>query len=423
MSAALTLLGAVAYRHADDAVAAAVVVPTIKALDLLRLLAGAGHMALGAGHYIALLWPEADDAKGRMSLRTALAQLRRALGPDVVQRDGDLLRLGDVETDVARLRRGVAEVDELRRAGDDAGVVAAVGVLERECGADLVVSPGSCEAVFALRDQLRASRGEAVLDGATAAHRLGWDRECLALAQRADDLLGSESSARALMVAWSALGETRRSIEVFEQLQATLLASYGVQPSAATRATYLQVVTSGSDVTLRSTEHHREVVLSLAGDLADLADSERGGGVVWLLGEPGAGRGVVAREAVRLLGRTAPEHAMRVMILPEVVVLDETERARLRAEAVDHRAVLVVPLRQRTPPPVEDDEVVVRVEPLTRREFHDLVAHLLQEQPSEQLEHRLWSTTGGLAGLATRAVGALVEGHRVRWGPGTVGLA
>ncbi|WP_157210308.1 AfsR/SARP family transcriptional regulator [Nocardioides aequoreus] len=421
MSAALTLLGALTYRHADEAVAAAVVVPTTKALDLLRLLVGAGHVALGAGHYIALLWPEADADRGRMSLRTALAQLRRALGPEVVQRDGDLLRLGDVETDVARLRRAGKQVERLRRAGDDAGVVAAALALERECGADLVVSPGSCEAVFALRDELRAVRGDALLDAATSAHRLGWDRECLGLAQRADSLLGSETSARALMVAWAALGETRRSIEVFEQLQATLLAAYGVQPSAATRATYLQVVTSGIDVTLRSAEHHRDVVVSLAGDLAELT-RERGG-VVWLLGEPGSGRGVVAREAVRLLGRTAPERAARVLILPEVVALDEAERARLHAEAEEHHSVLVVPLRQPAPPPAEQGEIAVRVEPLTRQEFHDLLAHLLQEQPSEQLEQRLWSTTGGLAGLTTRAVGTLIEGGRVRWGPGTVGIA
>src|SRR5689334_11867311 len=98
MSPAIKLLGTVVLERVDGVVDGTV--PTSKALDLLRLLVAAEGQERGADHYAGLLWPSADEARGRMSLRTAVAQLRRALGPDAVLRSGDLLTLGDVETDV-----------------------------------------------------------------------------------------------------------------------------------------------------------------------------------------------------------------------------------------------------------------------------------------------------------------------------------
>jgi DNA-binding SARP family transcriptional activator len=152
LSPAVTLLGSVSFRRSDGVVVDASAVPTSKALDLLRLLVGAGDHARTADHYIGLLWPTADEERGRMSLRTALAQLRRAFGPDVVRRSGEHLTLGNVESDVARLRRGRAAVERHLSRGNDHEVLRLVRTLEESSGDDLVVSSGSCEAVYLLRE-------------------------------------------------------------------------------------------------------------------------------------------------------------------------------------------------------------------------------------------------------------------------------
>ena len=426
MSPAIELLGTVVFRRGDGLVVDAGAVPTTKAMDLLRLLAAADQRELGADHYIGLLWPTTDEARGRMSLRTAVAQLRRVLGPDVVHRSGDLLRLGDIDTDIAQLRRGAASVERHRRLGHDSEVLRLVLDLEDECGADLVVAGGSCDAVYALRTELREVRGEALLAGAGAAARLTLASESLKLAQRADELLGSEASARAVMVGWSSLGETRRAIDAFERLRASLEATYGVQPSPETRALYLQVVTAGDGLTLRPVEHHRDVVADLAATIVDLLEveeeDEEHGGVIWLHGEPGSGRGVVAREAVRLLEQVRPRAVPQVLILPEVIALDDFERRRLRQEAVVDGSVLVVPVRRAEFAPTTRAEASISVRALSRPEFRELLMQLLQAQPSRALEDRLWSTTGGLAGHTCRTVTELMRRGQLRWAPGRVGL-
>lgn len=421
MSPAIKFLGAVVLRRSDGVVDDATV-PTSKALDLLRLLVAANGRERSADHYIGQLWPTVDDSRGRMSLRTAVAQLRRALGPDVVSRSGDLVTLGDVDSDIDQLRRGAEAVEGQRRLGQDTEVVRLVQELEAECGADLVVSSGSCEAVYALRDELRELRGRMLLEGAAAAASLGLARQCLDLAQRADGLLNSETSARAVMVAWSSVGETRRAVETFERLRANLEVTYGVQPSPETRALYLQVVTAGDGLSLRPVEHHRDVVVDLAAMVVELVDRDEPGGVIWLQGEPGSGRGAVAREAVRLLGTVASVAADDILILPEVIALDDLERRRLRREARAERAVLLVPVRRPIRAALSSDEASLRVEPLDRTEFRELVSQLLQERPSRMLEERLWSTTGGLAGHACRTVAELVRSGHLRWGPGEVRL-
>ena len=82
------------------------------------------------------------------------------------------MTLGDVESDVAQLRRGAVAVERHLGQGQDAEALRLVQDLEESCGADLVVSSGSCEAVFALRQELREVRGQLLLDAAGAA--AGW---------------------------------------------------------------------------------------------------------------------------------------------------------------------------------------------------------------------------------------------------------
>jgi hypothetical protein len=180
------------------------------------------------------------------------------------------------------------------------------------------------------------------------------------------------------------------------------------------------VITAGDGLSLRRAEHHRDVVVDLAATIAGLVEGS--GGVVWLHGEPGSGRGAVAREAVRLLQTTHADARDRTLILPEVIALDDLERHRLRREALAERSVLVVPVRRPAVVAPGEGEATFTVEPLGRKEFRELLTRLLQDRPSRVLEERLWSATGGLAGHACRTVAELTRHGQLRWTPGQVDL-
>jgi DNA-binding SARP family transcriptional activator len=74
---------------------------TQKNRDLLRLLAVEHGTVVPVDRVVEALWPKATVDKGRTSLRTAMAHLRRVVGPDVVERVGDGLRLGPAWVDLA----------------------------------------------------------------------------------------------------------------------------------------------------------------------------------------------------------------------------------------------------------------------------------------------------------------------------------
>ncbi len=423
MSSTLRLIGTIGFQRDDGTDVDVDAVPTVKALDLVRLLAAGGQDGARADTLIEHLWPATDDARGRASLRTALAQLRRVLGSDVVRRSGDVLSLGDVDTDIAELRCCADGVEAARRSGADHDVVALVWEAEKTCGGDLVVSRSSCDAVYATRDLLREIRCQMLLDGAAAAARLGWLRDSLELARRADLLNSTEASTRALMVAWAGVGETRRAIESFERLTAHLAEAFGVQPSSQSRALYLQIVTAGDRLVLGPARHHPAATAELADAIRLLRRDPHAGGVVWLHGEPGSGRGLVARQARELIDDAASAGPGSVEVLPEVVDLDDVEAERLRRAASDRGCVLVVPIRSGVRPSRSRREVLVHVRRLKPAEFHDLVCQLLQDRPAPELEARLWKLSGGLAGQVCQTVTRLVQDGALAWAPGSISLA
>ena len=85
-----------------------------KAQLLIGLLCAARHRRMPRSRMAALLWEYADADAARVNLRQSLAQIRRALGEDVIETDGELLGLAQsVRSDFGEL------VDALTR-GDDA---------------------------------------------------------------------------------------------------------------------------------------------------------------------------------------------------------------------------------------------------------------------------------------------------------------
>jgi DNA-binding SARP family transcriptional activator len=89
-----------------------------QATQLLKIVALSGGKLL-AEQAIEALWPEVDPGVGRNRLRTVLARLRQAV-PEAVQRDGELLALGEaVRLDLAQFHREARQALALRTA--DAG--------------------------------------------------------------------------------------------------------------------------------------------------------------------------------------------------------------------------------------------------------------------------------------------------------------
>ncbi len=397
-------------------------VPTVKALDLLRLLAVTGRTWQSGDHYIAQLWPESDHGHARASLRTAVAHLRRAFGPEIVRRSGDLLGVGDIPIDVVEMRDLIERVEAARLDGDDMAVVAMVQLAQSSYGGDLLVSGSSCDAVYAARDELRALRRRMLLDGAAAASRQGWMRDSLELASAAHSIEVSEESARALMVAWAGIGETKHVIDTFERLTAELEDVYGIEPSPPTRLLYFQLVAAGEPVEVEPDPCQQEVVVELATHIRSMQRGPERGGVVWLQGEPGSGRGTVAREARKIIEEVATPECPPVEIAPEVVEVDGREVHILHEDALASERVLVVPIRKSSWPLPQRDPVV-RVDRLDRKEFHDLLVRLLQDPPTRRLETRLWRITGGLAGRTRRTVARLARDQALVWTPDGMDLA
>lgn len=420
---AIRLLGTVRFDRDEGPLLDADAIPTVKALDLLRLLAAAGDAWHCADHYISVLWPSAGtEQHGRASLRTAVAQLRRALGPDVVQRSGDLLGLGDVWTDVTEVRRVAGRVEDARSVGDDRAVLSLVREAELTCGGELVVSGASCDAVYAVRDELQDLRHQMLLDAAASAANLSRMRASLELARLADSVRSTEASARAQMVALAGLGETQQAIETFEQLRTQLADAYGVEPSPASRALYLQVVTAGDQCTLGPAECHPDKAVELAFAVMRLQHAERPGGVVWLHGESGSGRGSVAQQARQMVERLPFPRRTTFELTPEVVRLDDDEAERIAHYAIERACVVVVPVRTSERSETTSCEAVVEVGALGRDEFDDLLWQLLQDRPAPDLAERLWIASAGLAGQVCRTVEQLVREGRLAWTPAGIGV-
>ena len=76
MHLTITLLG----RFAVSLDGAPVELATRKAAAVLAVLAHAGGRPVARERLAAMLWPRADEAQARGSLRQAVAQIRRALG-------------------------------------------------------------------------------------------------------------------------------------------------------------------------------------------------------------------------------------------------------------------------------------------------------------------------------------------------------
>ena len=176
-----------------------------------------GEHARGA--VAARFWPDVLDSSARASLRSALWELRRALGDDealVAGRDRVALRC---ETDLAEFDAHVA-------AGRlEAAVALHGGPLLADLDDDWVL-----EARDEHAERLGSALARLAAAAATPADAVGWARRRLAL----DPL--DEDAARDLMRRLADAGDRPGALAAYDRLSDRLRGALGLAPSAQTRA-------------------------------------------------------------------------------------------------------------------------------------------------------------------------------------------
>jgi DNA-binding SARP family transcriptional activator/tetratricopeptide (TPR) repeat protein len=189
------------------------------------------------GALAARFWPDVLDASARGSLRTALHELRAALGPAAERLAGDRARVGLVPDD---LWVDVTEADRLARAGSPEEALALCrGDLVPDLDAEwaLAARQEHRDRVAALLARL-AGQAEAAGDGAAAQH---WARRLVAH----DGL--SEDGARRLMRALAATGDRSAALAAYAGLERRLRRELGVAPSPVTRELAARIRGGGLD--------------------------------------------------------------------------------------------------------------------------------------------------------------------------------
>ena len=117
----LTFLGTARIERSDEVVAGPAA--QRRRIALLALLAASPEPGVARDKLLAYLWPEADSARGRHLLSHSLYIIRRVIGADSVQSEGDVLRLNAerVQCDVADFTAAVGRSDAAAAAALYAG--------------------------------------------------------------------------------------------------------------------------------------------------------------------------------------------------------------------------------------------------------------------------------------------------------------
>jgi DNA-binding SARP family transcriptional activator len=443
----IRLFGPLLVRRADGSVVEQTEWRTIKNLDLLRLLAVDAGQPISIGSILDTLWPDADEERGRASLRTAASHIRKVLRRDCLERRGGSLVLHDVWVDIQSYSSLLVELDRSRRAGEHAMTIALVREAEAIYVGDIEVAEASGRWLDEARETWRERRCEALVDAAEAAAALNWMRDSLDFARPAFELdPHSERTARALMRALAGLGEMDRALTVFERIRHTLADNFGVDPSPQTRALHLQLLTGTVDRSAgKGLVGHEKSVDAVVSAIASLRRSDSGSGVVWLCGEPGSGRDSVVETACEQLGLSLRNMNRDSTWIPEqplvgeqpfavpsadVVVMPRTESVSnhalgiLSSLARRQRLVLVVPLQRHlwsTDVLMGLDEgipaEIVEVSPLTDDELLVLARSVLQGEATPELLRALRLESGSLAGVACSVARRWLGEGRIVWTP------
>jgi len=199
-----------------------------------------------------LLWSDSEETNARSNLRHALWRLRKAIGEEYFDADKVTIAfkaLEDCELDIYCLEGETMETETV------GGLINAVSVY----GGDLL--PGFYESWVVLeRERLRSAFEHVVqrlldllIEKGSWLEVLEWGERWIALGHV------PEPAFRALMTAYSALGDSSGLAAVYQRCCDALKGELGVEPSEQTRSTY-EWLTKGGDPTAVSQAYvEREV--------------------------------------------------------------------------------------------------------------------------------------------------------------------
>ena len=179
---------------------------------------------------VALLWPDQDDAHARGALRQALYQLRRALGPGVLQGE----RADAVGIDAARLW---CDAREFESALDEERPGEALALWRGEFLPGLHVDGGEYERwLDRTRDRLSRRAVEAARRLSEKAEARGEEGAALSWARRLTELAPSDETAwQRLIMLLDRQGDRAGALLAYDSLAAWLRNEVGVEPSPETR--------------------------------------------------------------------------------------------------------------------------------------------------------------------------------------------
>jgi DNA-binding SARP family transcriptional activator len=264
-----------------------------------RLPALLGWLALHPGLHArgavaGRLWPDVLDESARTSLRTALAELRRALGGGHVVATRDRVGLApDVWTDVGAF-------DALLR---EARLDEALELVRGDVLAGL-----DDEWVYAERDRRRDQVRDALRRAGAHAEAAGDVRGALTRAREqvaADPL--AEDAHRDLIRRLAASGDRAAALAAYAHLREVLARELGIEPTAQTQALVTEIRASEAAPAVPAppplppalARRHRSPFVGRASPLARLREAVGTGGLVLVAGEPGMGKTRLVAELAR----------------------------------------------------------------------------------------------------------------------------
>lgn len=408
---------------------------TSKSADLFRMLAVEGGRPVAVARIAEVFWPDVEPGRARASIRTAVAHLRRAVGPGVVERVGDQLRLHHVWVDVVELRRLYARARVDARAGDSASVVRQAWAVEALYLGDLVVADVGSPWADEARRTLASGRADLLAEAAHAAVALSWLRDAADLAEAAIALGDgvSESACRSAMLAYAGMGQIDRAVRIFSDCRAVWSEELGTDPSPLTMSVFTQVLQGarhaiGSDVLVA---RRQEMVDAHA--WWDAGAAAHGPQVLLLSGEPGSGRSRLAMELAALPRETSASTTVPVVLpsmdAPGPLLARVQEAVDLTAHSDGGTTDLVVPVLPSEVATIEGlftasgrRVAVITLGRLERVEVHDLAHAVLGERVTGRLLDRLEEQGGGLAGRTADLLRGWVRAGAVICTPGGLDL-
>jgi len=225
----LALLGGFELTGPDGVVD----LPSKKLAALLAYLACTAPQSQPRERLSALLWGSHFDAQAKQNLRQALSRLRKMLGPDALESDGEVVSLN-----AATIQCDVSRFEALVREGGRDALSAAADLYRGRLIDDVAVSEegwsewltGERERLLELAIGAMMRLGEQELAAGRAEHALKAGQRAVALNNMRED------AHRLIVQALAAAGRKAEALKHYQDLVALLKRELNTEPDAATKS-------------------------------------------------------------------------------------------------------------------------------------------------------------------------------------------